>query len=175
MKRPRAVSLALGLVAIGLAPSVALASADAGKAPVPPLSGKWIVTSANGLSDMSGSLTVTRRHRDITGLTGVIDSEASAACGSGKVTVLGKQKIIDAKGNTASGHYSEWVVGRNDPKGDPVVKPIKVTVSHDGHRSAGSVEMEFLGPRGRSHHDFSAGSLFYSHGQCELDFQLKKS
>jgi hypothetical protein len=175
MRRRRAVSFAIALVVVGLVPSVAVASPGAAKPPVPPVSGKWIVTSANGLSDMSGSLTVTSRHRDVTGLTGTIDSEASAACGSGKVTVLGKQKIIDAKGTTASGHYSEWAVGRNDPKGDPVIKPIKVTVRRDGHSGAGSLEMVFLGPRGRSHHDFSAGSLFYSHGGCELDFQLKKS
>jgi hypothetical protein len=174
----RALTGLLGGTLVVVAAMVVLASSSVAvspaKTPTPPDSGAWKVTAATSNADLTGSFVVTHGHRAVRGLKGTIGTEAFAACGTGKLTVLGKQKIIDAKGTNANGHYSDWVVGSNHPQGTPVVRPITVTVSVNGHHRKGALEIDFVGARGRAHGDFSSGTLTYRHSACQLDFRVAK-
>jgi hypothetical protein len=164
---------AIAVVAVGLAPMAAAAAPGrpATKTPPRPLVGKWKVTG----TELTGSFRVTAKHRAATGFTTTIGPEAETACGTGRVKVSGRHKIIDAKGTDDEGtHYSEWVVGKNEPGSEADIAPIKVMVTHDGHRHKGTFQLGFLNARGHSKKGDAAGQITYGTG-CELQFDIRKS
>jgi hypothetical protein len=165
------VTCAVSVIVVGLVPMSASAASShpAAKAAIRPDVGKWRVTG----TELTGSVRVTAKHRAATGFTATIGPDADTACGIGKVTVRGKHKIIDAKGTDLEGdHYNDWVVGKNDPGTVVDVEPIKVTVTHDGHRQKGEFQLAFLNARGHSKQGDAAGEVIY--GTCELQFDLRK-
>jgi hypothetical protein len=167
------------VTSLGLLPSAAIASSDVAtkKAPTPPVSGHWDVSNNPKFFTASagGGLTVTAHHGYIKDLRVILAPAASTQCGTGTVHLIGKHKIIDAKGDSDFGPYNEWVVGRNDHRADPVIQPTKVTPSRGGKHFAGRFDMVFNKPRGGN--STSGNILFHTKapGGCNLTFGIKKS
>jgi hypothetical protein len=174
MKPSLRLAGAITVVAVGLAPLATAAAAPsrpAAKTPPRPAVGKWRVTG----TELTGSFRVTAKHRAAAGFTTTIGPDAETACGTGTVKVRGRHKIIDAKGTDAEDmHYSEWVVGKNEPGSISDIAPIKVTVTHDGHRHHGRFQLAFLNARGHSKKGDAAGEITYGKG-CLLQFDIRKS
>jgi hypothetical protein len=135
-------------------------------APAPPRAGLWRIASGGPNDDnLAGAFTINRGHT-VSRLSGRIQSQAPAACGTGTVTVDGSMRIFDATGMTPQGHrYSEWVVGRNVPSADPVIQPQRVQLTVAGRRVAGSLAIVFASIR-----EESGGDIYYDGGNCDLNF-----
>jgi hypothetical protein len=172
MKQSLRLLGAITVVTVGLAPLGAAAAAPSQPASkTPPTVGKWKVTG----TELTGSFRVTAKHRAATGFTTTIGPDAETACGTGKVKVSGRHKIIDAKGTDAEDmHYNDWVVGKNEPGSVSDIAPIKVMVTHDGHRHKGTFQLGFLNARGHSKKGNAAGEISYGKG-CFLQFDIHKS
>jgi hypothetical protein len=166
---PVAVTVALAAPSSAApAPSHAPA-ARASHAPVAPATGKWHITG-----DITGAFRVTSKHRYAKSLHATIGADAETACGTGKVSVVGKHRIFDAKGDNSYGHYSQWIVGRNVSSAIPTIQPEKVTVIHDGKRVKGKYDLAFVGRHGHNKNGNAFGEISYDHGNCDLQFDVKK-
>jgi hypothetical protein len=165
---------ALGLVPLGGSAGYAATNASA---PTPPVVGYWKVHAPQSGEIRGGHFTVTARHRFVRDFTVTFGRYAPGSCGSGTVSVLGKQQIYDATGtNLEHIHYSTWVVGENHPKAGQVIQPEKVTLERAGHEFTGGLSLQFGSPRGGQQPN-SAGMLtFPFRGQptCEFFFTFKK-
>ncbi|HEX3906449.1 MAG TPA: hypothetical protein VHW92_00805 [Mycobacteriales bacterium] len=172
MKRTHGAACVLVVAALGLAPVAASAgvSAEHAKHPAPPESGKWRVTGG-----LTGSMRVTHQHAAVSHLKARIAPTAETACGTGTVTVVGKHKIIHAKGDSEFGTYNLWAVGKNEPDADPVIQPEKVTVIQNGHHRKGTFYISFAGAKGHTKAADSGGAIDYHGGNCELQFEVHKS
>ena len=156
-------------------------SASAGASPsartaarlAPPRAGDWEMLAPGEVSEIKGTLTVTRAQY-LTSVKGTIQSGAETACGEGTVVVQGRHRIFDARGEGAYGPYNEYVVGRSDPSADPVIQPIRVQLLVDGRAEKGTMEM-VLSHRGEG---LNGGSISYpgaaGSGGCELSFTARR-
>jgi hypothetical protein len=178
MRRRYLVRFAV-LVTLAALPAGALAATPAAKLaktnqPAEPKGGAWKIVTNGYVEQLSGSFTVTSQHY-VTAFTGTIASGAETACGTGTVTVVGKQKIIDAKGTDPEGDaYNEYAVGRNDPSADPTIQPVKVTVNDAGTTIPGKLTLVFASAAARKAGGISGGELDYDAGACELAFGAKQ-
>jgi hypothetical protein len=165
---------ALSVAVISLAPLGAATAAPgrpAAKTPPRPDAGTWHVTG----DELTGSFRVSSNRHEASHFRATIGPQGETSCGSGKVSVIGRLRIFDAKGMDPEGdRYSEWAVGRNVPTADPVIQNIKVTVVHGGHRHKGHFEMVFVGRRGHSKTEDAGGQVTYG-GDCDLQFTMRKS
>jgi hypothetical protein len=142
----------------------------AGKASVPPQSGRWKLDGNSGEASLRGSFTVTAKHRaakaiTITAGTGELDN-----CGTGTTKVIGPQAILHVTGTSIDGPYSKWIVGKRTPHGGSPFGPKKVTISHGGKRRSGTLELYFYGPKGNAKKTYGEVSF----GQCQFLFGFVK-
>ncbi len=152
------------------ASAVAARTAKFARAPSPPQAGVWRISSG-GVDDdnLLGSFTI-GANRYLSRLHGTIQSDAENACGTGTVTVAGKQRIIDASGvNPEGSAYGEWVVGRNEQNADPVVQPTRVQLIVGARHIDGSLDIVFSDARGES-----GGDIYYYGGNCDLNFLVQR-
>ena len=161
---------------VALMPGLA-GAASASHTPVAPEPGKWVFyNSSSGFGpELIGSMVVSSGHKYVKHFSGTLGSGADSACGTGKLRVVGKLKIIDAKGeNELGNHYNEWAVGRNTPSKDPAISPEKVTLVHAGKRIKGHIYLVFEGRKGVTKKYDSGGEVTYAGGNCDLSFEVKK-
>ncbi len=156
-------------VVVLLVPSSALAArAVTAGAPAPPKAGAWKMTSGGANDDeFVGTFTI-GHNLSVSHLTGTIAPGGETACGTGKVSLVTSEKIFDATGTDPEGsNYNEWVVGRNEESADPVIQPVRVTLSHNGKQIKGSFDLVFTTHRGES-----GGDIYYDGGNCDLSFLI---
>lgn len=166
--RGRRLAVTIALLALAAVPAVAFAGLP--RTPAPPRAGVWRTTNSRGsVDDFAGTFVVTAGH-ELTGLHGRIQRGAVRACGRGTVTVGAGERIADAKGVSPSGGpYNMWVVGVNAPRSMQTVRPINVTLTHDGQRVRGAIEVEFT-----PGHSMGIADLFYDRNRCELQFNVAR-
>ena len=133
------------------------AHAATAKPPAPP-TGPWRITAfpaAFNTDELHGTFTITANHY-VTGFQGTIQSSTSPACGTGTVSVTGKQKVNYKKG-------SYYFVGLS------TTKPDTVSVEHAGTKIKGKFGIEFATPAAiRSRGAYDGGGLTYR--ACQLPF-----
>lgn len=136
----------------------------------PPRSGVWTMSSGGAKDDeLVGTFTISST-RVVSKLHGTIRVDAPRACGSGTVTVLGSERIIDATGINPEGkRYSQWVVGVNAPGADPVIRPTRVQLIVGRRSVQGSLDIVFS-----SLHGESVGDIYYDAGNCDLNFLVQR-
>jgi hypothetical protein len=178
MRRRSLVRVAV-FITLAAIPASALAATPAAtlaktKPPAEPKAGSWQIVTNGYVEQLSGSFTVTSQHY-VTAFVGTIASGAETACGTGTIKVIGKQKIIDARGtDPEGGAYNEYAVGRNDPSADPTIQPIQVTVNDAGKTIPGKLTIVFASAAARKAGGISGGELDYDAGACELAFGAKQ-
>jgi hypothetical protein len=169
-----AILLALAALPTGALAATPVAKPAKAKPPAQPKTGAWQIITDGYVEQLSGSFTVNSK-RYVTAFTGTIQSGAETACGTGTIKVIGKQKIIDAKGIDPEGSaYNEYAVGKNDPSADPTIQPIKVTVNDAGKTIPGKLAIVFASAAARKEGAISGGELYYDAGACELAFGAKQ-
>ena len=179
MRRRHLVVRAAALLTLGALPAGALAATPAAKLaetkpPAQPKIGSWHIVTNGYVEQLNGSFTVNSKHY-VTAFTGTIQSGADTACGTGTINVIGKQRIIDAKGtDPEGGEYNEYAVGKNDPSADPTIQPIKVTVNDAGKTIQGKLAIVFASAAARKAGGMSGGELYYDGGACELAYGAKQ-
>jgi len=144
----------------------------------PPKVGHWKLYRGNiGLAQVTaGKFRVTSGHKAVVGFRATLGDQAEPACGTGSMKILGKHKIVHGEGTDPEGsHYNEWFVGKNDPSGDPVDQPIKVTTESSTGKHKAQFTLYFGGAKGGKN---SIGEIEFTDkklGQCDVAFQVKHS
>ena len=168
-------SRALTAALVALLATLALAATSAAhlakSKPAAPVAGAWQITG-----DLVGTFTIAAKHH-VTAFQGTVGSSAESACGTGMVAVAGTQTIFDAKGTDPEGKkYSEWVVGKNEPNADPVIQPIKVTLTVAGQTTKGSLYLVFSTAAELKQGSPSSGEIIFTGtlggapAPCDLQF-----
>lgn len=179
MLRPRhrtALLLPPALAALVTLAGVAGAAPSTSRSSKPPKVGHWKLYRGNiGFAQVTaGKFRVTSGHKDVTAFSATLGDQAEPACGTGSMKVLGKHKIVHGEGTDPEGsHYNEWFVGKNDPSGDPVDQPIKVTTTSSTGKHKAQFTVYFGGAKGGKN---SIGEIEFTDkklGQCDVAFQLK--
>ena len=137
-----------------------------------PRVGQW-KTSGGSAAALAGTFTVTRAGY-VTKLQGVITPSAETSCGTGKITVPGRLKIFDASGTSAFGAYNEYVVGLNEPSSTPVIQPMQVVLTHDGHRVNGRIDIVFPHAKFLGSAEITYTTSGPNGGGCDLQFDVTK-
>lgn len=157
--RALTATLAALLATFALAATGALAAHVATANPPKPKSGPWQVT-ANSSSGVSGGFTVTNKHY-VTGFHGTIQPGGQAACGTGTITVAGKQKIVFSSG-------IGWIVGKPIGLGRTAAN---VSVTEGGQTVKGLLSISFVSPAAaKITGSGTTGFVSYDAGACELTF-----
>jgi hypothetical protein len=117
----------------------------------------------------NGSFTITS-HQFVAGFHLTLGPGAESPCGTGKITVTvsGQQRLIWNPLSDLGNPSNEYAISSPTD----VINPVNVTVSVNGKRQAGQLEIAFgPGTKGGAH---TGGDLYYNAGNCDIGFGVKK-
>jgi hypothetical protein len=147
---------------------VASASAAGLTAPSP---GVWKLHAANlGAPEIaSGSFIVTAA-QTVTNFSLVLGAGAESPCGTGALTVrvLGAHHLVRDPYSDLGSRTNEYAISSPSD----VINPVKVSVTVNGEREAGALEIAF-GPGSRGGAK-TGGDLYYNDNNCDIFFGVAK-
>lgn len=136
-----------------------------------PFPGVWKLHAANlGAPEIkSGSFSVTAAET-VTNFSLVLGAGAESPCGTGALTVrvLGAHHLVRDPLNDLGNPSNEYAISSPSD----VIDPVKVSVTVNGVREAGALEIAF-GPGSRGGAS-TGGDVYYNNNNCELFFGVAK-
>jgi hypothetical protein len=148
--------------------SNSLARLTPATAVLPPALGIWKSEKlGNGPiqgAELAGTFTVIAGEY-VTDFHGTITASAETSCGTGKITVPGRMKIVHGSGQDSYGAYNLYAAGVINADADPIVQPQRLVLTHNGKRITGSVEVSFVWPPQKG----TTTGAEINYGACSLE------